>query len=35
MFPKAVVQEKKATLEGTFERYTNFQGKDMPLGEDI
>ena len=31
IFPKAAVHEKKATLEGTFDRHTSFQGKDVPI----
>ena len=29
ILPKAVVQEKKATLGGIFERHTGFQGKRL------
>ena len=34
IFPRAAIQEKKATLEGTFERQSKIYGNDMPLDED-
>ena len=34
IFPRAEVQEKRATLDGTFERHTIFHGNKLPLVED-
>ena len=34
IFPRVVAQEKKANLEGTFNRHTNFQGNEMPSNKE-
>lgn len=34
IFPRVVAQEKKAALEGTFDRHTNFQGNEMPSNKE-
>ena len=35
IFPRATVQEKKATLDGTFDHHTICHGNDMPLVPEV